>query len=733
MTENTRSYKEFLQGKIVERIDSGFDISTDEINPKLFPFQKEIVRWALMKGNAAIFAACGLGKTPMQLEWAYQVHRKTGKDVLILAPLAVTSQTKREGQKFGIEVNICRSQFDIQPGINITNYEMLDNFQPQRFGAVVLDESSILKNSTGRMRTRLIELFNQTPYRLCCTATPAPNDHMELGNHVEFLGLMTGREMLSKYFINDGSQTNVWRLKRHAVKPFWAWVSSWAVCLNKPSDIGFNNDGFDLPPLNWQEVVVRADITDFAQGRLFKNQATSATNLYRGLKETIGERAKAIVDIIGNSKDYWLVWCNTNHEADVLKKALPHAIEVRGSESLQEKERKLSAFAEGREQILISKPSIAGFGLNLQHCHNMAFVGINYSFEQSYQAIRRCWRFQQQHAVNVYAVLAETETGVLDSVKEKARKHQEMEDNMINLTTFDFRKREVSMTDSGNVYRGNNWEMIEGDAVQLIKKIADDSIDFSIFSPPFSSIFVYSNFVEDMGNSTDDEQFFEHFGYLVPELYRVIKPGRLCAVHCSILPSFKFKDGQIGLKDFRGDIIRLFQKHDWIFHSEVCIWKCPVVEMTRTKALGLLHKQIKKDSSMCRTGIPDHIVVFRKPGENKEPITHNNENFPVDDWQKIASPVWMDIRQTNVLNTKFSRSEKDERHICPLQLDVIERCLRLWSTPGDLILSPFAGIGSEGYQSLNMDRRFLGFELKPEYVKVACDNLRLAESQKTLF
>ncbi len=722
-----KNYSEFLQGKKVTINRAGFSLAREEINPKLFHFQADIVRWAIEKGRAAIFAACGLGKTPMQLEWACQVANYTESPVLIIAPLAVTYQTKKEGIKFDIEVKICRDNKDVITGINIINYEIIDKFDLLAFSGVVLDESSILKNAFGKTRTALINMLSHIPYRLACTATPSPNDTVELGNHAEFLGEMTYQEMLAKYFINDSAKTNMWRLKKYAVKDFWHWVSTWAVCLNKPSDLGYSDDGFELPQLNWHELVVETPKSGSKQGFFYLDDAlVSATDLHRNLRETAEERSIAINELVrGSSSDYWLIWVNTNYEADILRKLIPESVEIRGSDPPEVKERRLIDFSEGRIKYLITKPTIAGFGMNWQHCHKMVFMGINYSFEQAYQAVRRVWRFGQQEPVDVYTVISDKEVCVLDSVKEKAAKHNQMEQNMINLTSF---KAEKLMTTSQReIYEGEKWKLIQGDCVVEMKTIPDESIHFSIFSPPFSSIFVYSDFIEDMGNSLNDAEFFSHFSFLVPELLRVTKPGRICAVHCSLLPSFKYKGDEIGIKDFRGDIIRLFQSHGWIFHSEICIWKCPVIEVTRTKAVGLLHKQLKKDSTMCRVGIPDHIVAFRKPGENPEPVTHDDSNFPVSEWQKIASPVWMDIRQGNTLNFKAARAERDERHICPLQLDVIERCLRLWTNPDDLVLSPFAGIGSEGYQALKMGRRFIGIELKPEYAKQAVLNLKKAK------
>lgn len=274
-----------------------------------------------------------------------------------------------------------------------------------------------------------------------------------------------------------------------------------------------------------------------------------------------------------------------------------------------------------------------------------------------------------------------------------------------------------------DVETGDGWTLHLGDCVDVVSEIKTGTIDFTVFSPPFASLYTYSNSDRDMGNSKDDDEFFQNFGFLVGELARVTKEGRLCSVHCMNLPTSKQNHGYIGIRDFRGDIIRLFESHGWIYHSEVCIWKDPVTAMQRTKALGLLHKQIKKDSTMSRQGIPDYLVTFRKPGDNPDPVTHTNDSFPVGLWQRYASPVWMDINPSKTLQFRAARENEDERHICPLQLEVIERAIELWTNPGDLVLSPFTGIGSEGYVALQMGRRFVGAELKRSYWDLACKNL----------
>lgn len=279
-----------------------------------------------------------------------------------------------------------------------------------------------------------------------------------------------------------------------------------------------------------------------------------------------------------------------------------------------------------------------------------------------------------------------------------------------------------------NSASGNNWTAIHGDCVDVLSQLPSESIGFSVYSPPFGNLFVYSDSAADMGNSATDDEFEAHYAYEVREKFRLTKPGRLTAVHCSDLPMTKWRDGEIGIKDFSGTIIRLHEAAGWVLHSRVTIWKCPVVEMTRTKALGLLYKQLRSDSSRSRMGMPDYLLVFRKPGENAEPITHRAEEFPVSQWQEWASPVWMTVNQTRTLNVKAAKEQADEKHLCPLQLDVIERALHMWSNPGDVVMSPFLGIGSEGWCSLRTKRRFIGVELKESYWRQACRNLASAES-----
>lgn len=424
------NYQDYISRKKVVAESYGFN--AQEINEKLFPFQRDIVRWALMKGRAALFTMTGTGKTMMQAEWAQRVHEQTGGNILILAPLAVSSQTVREAEKIGVQVNICESQSDVKNGISITNYEKLHKFSPTGFVGIVLDESSILKSYDGKTRTEIIELFKHTPYRLACTATPAPNDFMELGNHAEFLGIMSRSEMLSMFFVHDGGDTSKWRLKGHAEDKFWEWVASWAVVLNKPSDLGYDDGDFILPPLNIHEIKVCLDVP--VEGTLFPVEAQTLQERQKARRTTTDDRVDMCADIVNGFDEPLLVWCDLNIESEKLKKAINGAVEVKGSDNNKHKENSMIGFSNGDIRVLVTKPSIAGYGMNWQHCSKMAFVGLSDSFEQYFQAVRRCWRFGQTKPVDVYVITSDLEGAVVQNIKRKEKDAAKLQEEMIKYT-----------------------------------------------------------------------------------------------------------------------------------------------------------------------------------------------------------------------------------------------------------------------------------------------------------
>lgn len=739
------NYKEFLKTKQQTVEASGFSVLDDQITTAAFPFQRHIIKKAAMMGRYAIFADCGLGKTLMQLEWSRLVSDHTGRDVLILAPLAVVGQTLQEAVKFGIHLSEYNDAIiSRQPGrVYITNYEQISNL-PDTFihslAGVVLDESSILKNFDGKTRNLLIDSFSKTKFKLACTATPSPNDHMELGNHAEFLNVMQRNEMLAMFFVHDGGDTAKWRLKKHAADEFWKFVASWAVMINKPSDIGFSDQGYILPDLNFIEHHIKTKKRN--NGKLFNDVSVNATSFNQELKITLIRRMEDAAEVVNNSLENFIVWINRNDEADKIKELIPDAEEVRGSEKPELKSKKLLGFANDEFRVLVTKKKIASFGLNYQNCHNQIFASLDFSFEALYQAIRRSYRFGQKHPVNIYLITTDTMGNVKKAIEEKQERFKEMQIKMAEYSgRYSFHQHERSNY-MENTIKENNYTLMLGDCVQRIKEIPDNSVHFSIFSPPFSELYVYNDLAEDMGNSRDFEEFKDHFRFLVPELGRVLLPGRNIAVHCMDLPIQKSKEGYIGLRDFSGYLIDLFEEFGFVYHSRVTIWKNPVTEMQRTKALGLLHKQIKKDAVMNRVGIPDYLLIFRNAGENPIPITHQDKDptqgdyLPVDLWQKYASPVWMDIDYGDTLNVREGRDGKDEKHICPLQLPTINRSLHLWSNEGETILDPFGGLMSTGFEAVQVGRKFIGIELKQSYFEAGLKNMRRAtakNAQHTLF
>jgi DNA modification methylase/superfamily II DNA or RNA helicase len=749
-------YAEFLESKRIFDAPSGLS-SVPALNPMLFPFQRDIVSWALKRGRAAIFADCGMGKTPMQLEWA----RCIPGDVLLVAPLAVSRQTIREAGKFGVH-GVAYSGDGSKAGkITVTNYERMEKFDLTQYAGIVLDESSILKSYDGHFRKYVTDGAQRIPYRLACTATPAPNDLIELCNHSEFLSVMSGKEVIALFFKQDGNTTHNWRLKGHARQAFWKWLAQWSVAIRKPSDLGYDDGSFVLPPLNI--VDLETEHKTPMDGFLFAMPASTLQERQQARRESVGDRVSACAEMVNASKESWIVWCNLNTESAALAKAIPDAVEVTGSDIQEHKEDTLIAFQDGKVRVLISKPSICGFGMNFQNCHNVAFVGLSDSYEQFYQAVRRCWRFGQKSPVTAHVITSSIEGAVVENIRRKEKQSVEMFDALVKeMTIYQTVTKQArnEMEYKTMDARGNDWHLMMGDSCERIKEIETDSVGLSVFSPPFPGMYAYTNSPRDIGNSTSIDEMMTHFSHMMPELLRVTMPGRNCCVHLMQLTSMLSRDGHVGLKDYRGAVIEKMERAGWYFAGEVTIDKNPQVQAVRNKERGLMFKSLANDSSVMRMALADYILLFRKPGDNPIPIRagisskYGNPDgwITEEEWIEWAAPVWYrridkdgrrgvmnypgkmqasdGIMETDVLNVSCARDANDERHLCPLQLGVIERCVKLWSAPGDTVFSPFAGIGSEGYQSVRFGRKFLGIELKESYWKVACQNLTEIENRK---
>ena len=463
-------YSDFINRKLTRVPPTGIVQPVDLVEG-LFDFQAAMVRWALRRGRAAIFADTGLGKSRMQIAWADAVHRATGHDVLILAPLAVAAQTAGEGAQVGVDVRQCRDGSEVQPGITITNYDRLHRFDTSRFGAVVLDESSVIKHHTSKTLALLLEAFAQTPFKLCATATPAPNDWTELGTHAEFLGICTQTEMLAEYFVHDGGETQTWRLKGHARGQFWRWVASWSALVRKPEDLGFDGARYVLPALNVQQhTTPSADHDPASTGMLFALEANTLSERREARRGSLEGRVARCAEMVNADNEPWVVWCDLNAEGDALRAAIPGAVEIRGSDDPEVKEQRLIDFAAGRIRVLITKPSIAGFGLNWQHCARMAFVGVTDSWEAYYQAVRRCWRFGQRREVSVHIFASDLEGAIVKNLQRKERDAQAMAD-ALSAETHDAVMQEVTgVVRQSNPYSPNRpaevpaWLVSEKDA-----------------------------------------------------------------------------------------------------------------------------------------------------------------------------------------------------------------------------------------------------------------------------
>ncbi len=740
--EMSIDYKSFLSKKKIKIDPVGNEINNNDVHPILFPFQKDIVRWAVRKGRCAVFLDTGLGKTFIQLEWARLIGEKT----LIVAPLSVARQTIREAKKIGLDVKYIRHQEEAQDSLNITNYEMLDNFDQNHFGAMVLDESSILKSLGGKTKQKLVENFGKIKYKLCCTATPAPNDFIELGNHTAFLGICTQQEMLAMFFINankehtyiyddiimtkKGSNANgtEWRLKHHAEPRFFEWMAKWSITMTKPSDLGYDDDGFILPPLNINNVFVKHKYQP--SGELFFTKLHGIEDRVSIRKEGIKYKLQAAKDLIESNPGQFIVWCGLDEEANSLEKEISDCVNVQGSDKPEAKAEAFESFQDIKYRVLITKPKIGAFGMNFQNASNMIFFGLNDSWETYYQAIRREWRFGQKQPVNVHILLSEYEREILGNIQRKEKQAYRLRVNMIE------KLRQIGMAElkdeaiESEKYMPetichDGWMLFRGDSCERLKEIKDDSIDLSVYSPPFADLFVYSNSDRDLGNCKNWDEFFEHYRFIIKEMLRVTKPGRLSCVHTSDIPAMANRDGYIGIRDFPGAVIKAHETEGWTFIGRAFVQKNPQAQAIRVKCKSLLFVQVNKDSSHSRPALIDQILIFKKPGENKTPITPaKNGEMDNETWIRWAHGIWTDINETNTLQYYSGRDKDDEKHICPLQLGTIERCIKLYSNPGETVLTPFMGIGSEAFMAIKLQRKAIGIELKESYFRIALENIR---------
>jgi DNA modification methylase len=608
---------------------------------------------------------------------------------------------------------------------------------------VVLDESSILKSIDGKIKDRLMDACTNTPYRLCCTATPAPNDLPEMGNHSEFLGIKTRREMEAEFFYHD---EDGYHLRPHAESDFFKWLASWGMSVRKPSDLGYPDQGYDLPALEILPIYTR--VNEAPEGQLFYTGLSGINGRAKVRKSTAEDRCRAAAELINSEPEQqWIVWCGLDAEQAMMEKLIGDCVSVYGKHTPDQKAQAIEDFQDGRYRALLTKPKIAGMGMNFQNAARMVFVGLNDSWETYYQAIRRIWRFGQTRPCKVYIVISEIEDEILENVRRKEVEASNMSKKLIeNIQQFELAEigngqAEKEWQYETNEASGDGWKILLGDSCERMKEIESESVDMSVFSPPFESLYVYSPTERDLGNSHGTEEFFTHFNFIIRELLRITKPGRIAAVHVADIPAMLVRDGYIGMKDFSGDVIRAFQAAGWILDARIPIDKNQQAQSIRTHAKGLTFQQMEKDRTWSRPALPDYILKFRKPGENAVPVkggvSHEqwidwaNPTWPDEDRTKEqgAFSTWYGIKESDTLQYKNGREDKDGRHLAPLQIETASRPILLWSNPGELVFTPFCGSGTEVWTAKKHGRRALGIELKRSYWNTSVSNLRDLENE----
>ncbi len=734
----------------------------------LFDYQRWVLKRALDRERFAAFLTTGLGKTAIQLEWARLVTRRHQGRTLIVAPLNIVSQTIEEAAKFygdALTVTDLRvtSEFagwlSSGSGVGITNYEKLDGVTDALpVQAVVLDESSILKNSIGARRNALMAAFRGVRWKLACSATPAPNDRVEYAEHAYWLDIVRStREFLAGYFVNrDGK----WTLKYHGRDAFYRHLASWSVFMVHPAKFRFDGEDLHLPPLNVEFPEI--DSTAEQRRRARQYETGNQASLFGATPGGITSRTKMMqiangfvlddgdVTRFPSHKPDWIVnlvtdtypheqviiWVTFDAEGDHLASRIPNSTHLSGRTPRQVRDDTIEAFrhSNGPNRVLILKPSMFGFGLNLQACRIQVFSSITDSFERYFQAVRRSWRFGQKRPVNVYIPLTPYDSAITQNVLAKQATYEEdtarQEQVFVDvLRPKDQTERRLYVPD-GKIETGrtesDRWTMIHGDSILHMEHVMEpDSMDLAVFSPPFANLFTYSSEAGDMGNVKDDTEYRLQWKWFAERLLRVMKPGRNVAVHCMDIIRFAGQHGYRHTYDYPSDLRAGMEDAGFIYRSRISIDKNPQVQATRTKDQNLLFVTLTRDALASHSQAGEYVLVFTKPGDNAVPV--KAMDITNKEWIAWAHHVWYDIRETDVLNAKLAKEHEDERHIAPLQLSLIERCVRLWSNPDETVFSPFAGIGSEGYVAVGIGRKFYGVELKESYYRSACTFLEQRE------
>jgi DNA modification methylase len=830
-----RDYNEFLNNKIKLAEKHGFEVPEDALHPILKPHQRDIIRWAINGGRRAVFASFGLGKTMIQLEIIrlinlFYIQEEKRNLALIVCPLAAQLEFFDDAEKLGIKDQLkyitSTDQIDDEHSIYITNYERIrqGNIDPSYFVVSTLDEASVLRSLDSQTSDTLNHIFTQIPFRYVCTATPSPNRYLELTHYADYLGIMDRGQILTRFFQRDSTKAGNLKLYDKREKEFWYWMSSWATFITKPSDLGNSDEGYDLPPIkiNWHRVTFERDIVADRDGRMrlvTEINAGVGAEKSREDRESLPARADQMETIIkANPDDHFVIWHNLERERHEIQKRVKTSKAVWGSQNLDQRQDHMMGFRNGEYQYLSTKPSIAGSGCNFQyHCHRAIYLGIDDNFNDFIQSVHRIYRFMQQQDVIVEIIYTDAQENMRKRLETKWNQHLKLQNEMTDIIKKHGLNSELYKEDlkremfkGRTEYKGEDFTLVNNDNVDEMPKIKDDSVDFICTSIPFGNHYEYSENYNCFGHNESNEEFFKQMDHLTPELFRALQPGRIAAIHVKDRIRYSYMNGAgfSTIEPFSDHTNLHFLKHGFHSIGRITITTDVVRENNQTYRLG--HSEMCKDGSKMGIGIPEYVLLFRKPPSDKSnsyadlPVQHTKEEYPVSQWQLdahafwksdgsrlfntellkqlgldkigklwkelemtenysfethiklckeldkigklprvfMAIPpistnpeVWTDINRMNTLNSEQAKKNMD-KHICPLQLDIIKRLIERYTNKGDLVLDPFSGIGSTAYQAVKMERKGFGIELSTSYHKDAikhCKGLEITSKNMDLF
>ena len=811
----TPEYLQFLEGKVIDVERTGFEVDPARLHPASFPHQNDAVRWAANLGRALLAMSFGLGKTRMQCELARLIHERTGAKFLVICPLGVKHQfSEEDGPVLNMRWQYVRTDAEAAAADTpylITNYERVrdGNITAETIkslAGVSLDEGSILRNLGSKTSQVFKDLFANTPYRFVATATPSPNDYKELIYYAEFLGIMDHGQVLTRWFKRDTAKAGHLTIHPMHEKEFWLWVASWALFLFTPSDLGYPDDGYSLPRLNvhWHKINVDHTrawnyVDNYGQRRLYLDSAGGVREAAAEKRATLPDRIEKMLEIMADNPDrHWLLWHHLEDERRAIEKAVTGSLSVYGSQDLDTREERILGFVHGSIPILATKPEIAGSGCNFQrHCYSNIFLGVDYKFQDFIQAVHRTYRFQQDHDVDVHIIYAESEDGVVETLKRKWGQHDRLTRKMRDIVqryglSHEAMRRDLTRSIGVNRMEvtGKLFRAINNDCVAETRLMPDNHFGLIATSVPFGNHYEYSAQVEDFGHNPSDADFWGQMEFLIPQLLRILKPGRIAAIHVKdrILYGHQTPSGFMEVAPFSDECVMAFRKHGWLYEGRRTIVTDVVRENSSTYRLGWT--EMTKDASKMGSGLPEYLLLFRKPpstNENAyadEPIKKSKDDFSRARWQVDAhsfwrsngngpldpaelydyeqhieyleakekagnlpasffySPpeskhgwVWDDVVFMRTLNSDQSR-KRLENHVCPLPFDIVERMIRLYSNPGDLVLDPFAGLFTVPYEAMKLNRKAVGIELNSDYFAAGvryCQDIERQVTSPTLF